>query len=81
VVENIAVPTPVLYGEEEVFDKTHFQSYRRRIADVETREIPNTGHNSDIGNPGGFTVAVRDSLQCNGVNSHIYPGNCLALLG
>jgi len=60
VMENINVPTLVLYGEEEPFIESHLPVYRRRIPDVVVREIPDAGHNSHIQNPDAFTRAIRE---------------------
>lgn len=58
--ENISVPTLVLYGEDEAFIEAHLPVYRRRISDVTAREIPDAGHNSHIQNPDAFTTALKE---------------------
>lgn len=60
VMENISVPTLVLYGENEPFIEDHVPVYRRHISDVTVREIPDAGHNSHIQNPDGFTTAIEE---------------------
>lgn len=61
--ENITVPTLVTYGEDEPFIESHVPLYRRRIADVRVREIPDAAHNSHLQNPDAFTQALRDFLN------------------
>ena len=60
--ENVSVPTLVLYGETEPFIREHLHTYRLHIPDVEIQEIPDAGHNSHIENPEAFTTALRDFL-------------------
>lgn len=61
--ENIAVPTLVMYGETEPLIRNHIPVYRNRVSDVTVSEIPDAGHNSHIQNPDAFTTAVREFLQ------------------
>ena len=60
--ENVSVPTLVLYGETEPFIREHLHTYRLHIPDVEIQEIADAGHNSHIENPEAFTTALRDFL-------------------
>jgi pimeloyl-ACP methyl ester carboxylesterase len=64
--ENIAVPTLVLYGETEPLIQNHIPVYHDRVSDVTVSEIPDAGHNSHIQNPEAFTTAVREFLQETG---------------
>lgn len=61
--ENISVPTLVMYGEDEPFVPNHTPIYRRRISDVRAPEIPDAAHNSHIQNPEAFTTALEKLLR------------------
>ncbi len=58
--ENISVPTLVIYGENEPFIEDHLPVYRRRLADVTVHHIPNASHNSHEQNPDAFTAALTE---------------------
>jgi len=60
---SIAVPTLVLYGEEEpLFVRRHAPTLGAEIPNATVREVPGAGHASNLDDPEFFTDAVRELL-------------------
>jgi pimeloyl-ACP methyl ester carboxylesterase len=59
----IAVPTLILYGENEApFLRRHVPKLSAELPNVTVREIPNAGHASNLDNPEAFTQAIEEFL-------------------